>query len=691
MPMALGVMADSYTALAAGGGGLPISGAVGWWDASDITSITQSGNLVSQWNDKSGGGRHFTQATEAAKPRINQAVRSGHAVLTFEGDDHIDFVGNTGLNAGLASLFIVAEYVSDPQWAGLLSAWKTGTSDNSDVSSFAITSGPGSTGLTIEKAGVTIAQVGPGGILPLNLYSVALRSDGTGDLWQNGVVGIRGTTAGTPSGIATGGYAIGSRWLGYYGYYFYGHIAEIIIYDRVVSDSERVQIEEYLWKKWIAPVTNIGLAGWWDSTDSSTFTYAVGPEVQKWRDKSGNERHATTTNGLYPRHNDFRINDISGIYFAPGKYLTLTAFASSFTAAELFMVLQLKTENTGGTLGNWGSGQNHHYPWSDGQIYEPWGTTGRHTLGNPTDSLLDPHIYNLRTAPDSYIAEINGNPLYSSVTNTVGFAAINPTFNQSGTYPADFVLGEVLMYNRVLTAPERQEVETYLTDKWFSPPSDPFAIVPWHAAFWASDPAWAHPADGVALTSWRDGSGNSRQLTQSVGAGAGSNAKFVAASSYLNDRPAVSFDGLDDALETTPAFSSISAPVSLVAVFRSATTVGDRYIISASPGLGAAILDGQYKVYCGGQILGGTANTSKHLLYVLLNGASSSIFVDGTQVASGTLAGNSSTGWILSAWANSYSAIGQNIIAFAGFKAGALTAQEHTDLLAWSRSYYGTP
>ena len=30
-------------------------------------------------------------------------------------------------------------------------------------------------------------------------------------------------------------------------------------------------------------------------------------------------------------------------------------------------------------------------------------------------------------------------------------------------------------------------------------------------------------------------------------------------------------------------------------------------------------------------------------------------------------------------------------LAFAGFKAGELTAQEHIDLLNWSRSYYGTP
>lgn len=47
-----------------------------WYDASDAATLTIDGsNLVSQWSDKSGNGRHVTQATAASRPTYNaQAV-----------------------------------------------------------------------------------------------------------------------------------------------------------------------------------------------------------------------------------------------------------------------------------------------------------------------------------------------------------------------------------------------------------------------------------------------------------------------------------------------------------------------------------------------------------------------------------------------------------------------------------------
>jgi hypothetical protein len=39
-----------------------------WYDASDKSSITQSGGNISQWNDKSGNGRHLIQSNETKKP-----------------------------------------------------------------------------------------------------------------------------------------------------------------------------------------------------------------------------------------------------------------------------------------------------------------------------------------------------------------------------------------------------------------------------------------------------------------------------------------------------------------------------------------------------------------------------------------------------------------------------------------------
>jgi hypothetical protein len=53
-----------------------------WLDASDTSTITQSSNLVSQWNDKSGYARHMTQGTSVNQPTTGASV-NGLNAITF--------------------------------------------------------------------------------------------------------------------------------------------------------------------------------------------------------------------------------------------------------------------------------------------------------------------------------------------------------------------------------------------------------------------------------------------------------------------------------------------------------------------------------------------------------------------------------------------------------------------------------
>lgn len=55
-----------------------------WLDASDASSITDSSGLVSQWNDKSGNARHMTQATGGLQPSTGVVTQNGLNVLRFE-------------------------------------------------------------------------------------------------------------------------------------------------------------------------------------------------------------------------------------------------------------------------------------------------------------------------------------------------------------------------------------------------------------------------------------------------------------------------------------------------------------------------------------------------------------------------------------------------------------------------------
>jgi hypothetical protein len=59
-----------------------IAGLVGWWDASDATTVTLNGSDVSQWRDKSGSARHLNQTDASLQPAYATASENGlNAVL----------------------------------------------------------------------------------------------------------------------------------------------------------------------------------------------------------------------------------------------------------------------------------------------------------------------------------------------------------------------------------------------------------------------------------------------------------------------------------------------------------------------------------------------------------------------------------------------------------------------------------
>lgn len=62
-----------------------------WLDASDSSTITLNGSTVSQWSDKSGNNRHFTQPTAANQPGYLTDGLNGCPILTFDGvNDFLD-------------------------------------------------------------------------------------------------------------------------------------------------------------------------------------------------------------------------------------------------------------------------------------------------------------------------------------------------------------------------------------------------------------------------------------------------------------------------------------------------------------------------------------------------------------------------------------------------------------------------
>jgi hypothetical protein len=240
--------------LASSGGGyvLPVAGASLWLDATDGSSFTySSGTVVSQWNDISGNGYHFTQGTLIRQPNRNGTQNSLPAV-TFGGD----FLANASLNWGASNstLFIVGRE-DKALGTGFQNVFTTGTGatgqwsygivqDAVDLEKIAIfdigqSAAPFNSTMTSGNADVlafTSAGIS-GSTIIANLFK-----NGTADS-TNPKTQINTTSA---AGALLGADASATE-------SYFGTICEIILYPSQLGTSDRNLVEAYLKAKWGTP------------------------------------------------------------------------------------------------------------------------------------------------------------------------------------------------------------------------------------------------------------------------------------------------------------------------------------------------------------------------------------------------------------------------------------------------------
>jgi hypothetical protein len=175
---------------------------VAWYDADDSGTITESGGLVSQWNDKSGNENNAIQASVGLQPQYQTDALNGKPVVLFDGSD--DVLPITG-SFGLQETYIVlnandgANFTAWRWPLGGWTAWDNRTAAfwaSSGSSDFNCTSGilylNGTTGGTSSMTFAPLSDYKvAGGLRPA---PVASRSDwkiGDGDdNWKGGIAEI---------------------------------------------------------------------------------------------------------------------------------------------------------------------------------------------------------------------------------------------------------------------------------------------------------------------------------------------------------------------------------------------------------------------------------------------------------------------------------------------------------------------
>ena len=213
------------------------------------------------------------------------------------------------------------------------------------------------------------------------------------------------------------------------------------------------------------PVKN-GLVMWMDAADDTTFSYSSGTTVSQWRDKSGSNNHMAPISAA-PTRNAF-LNSRKVLAFTTTQQIRNTTLSLISSANTVFVICRYTHASLGREriltsdesannwlLGNYGNGINRYY--ANGWVnlsYDTPDTAWRIYMGDWSGPSTDlANFYSNGTA---------GNTNNSDASQGPSSLGINRYYAET----SNCEVSEIVVFNRVLSATERKQVNTYLGQKW---------------------------------------------------------------------------------------------------------------------------------------------------------------------------------------------------------------------------------
>lgn len=241
--------------------------------------------------------------------------------------------------------------------------------------------------------------------------------------------------------------------------------------------------------------------------------------------------------------------------------------------------------------------------------------------------------------------------------------------------------------------------------KYAGPTFDPLTAITWDVVYWANDPSWTNPGDGNAVSSWRDASGNGRDLAQAT---AGNKPTFRSAVANLNNRSALQFvrdTGTSGDFLSESSGWTRAQPFTVVAIISALTDPNDGSDVwrvfgsnSNQVQLGKGYpATNEVVLYAAGADFRGTSPattadlTSANLFTWFLNGASSAVGKNGTV---GTVTATPGTQGIATATfinirGDTWQPADQKLAFFAVYNGDFTANGQYANFKSWVASYYG--
>jgi hypothetical protein len=451
---------------------IPTNGLKLWLDPYDRSTLTISNNIVTKLIDKSGN-----KSNAFIIPPFGPSYDSGNCLLNFNGLQYLTLPDNT-IPSGNSS-YSIFMYVS--------------TSNISRNGQWFLYSGTPTSNLSLEglinSNTVIHSWFGNQQVSNINIssnisylveftYSYAYTPNG----YDSGIrrLFINGSLVGLEN-ISPRNSTVSNNLIGTNSNLtanLVGSIGDVIIYNRLLSDTERNSVKNYLEiKKQNVSLQNVGnLITWLDATDSSSIWNGnleskidYGSKVFNWLDRSSANNNATQSNvSLLPTRRPFTQNNLDTLEFNE-SYLTIP---SASYPIDAFIVLKLANiSDQNGILGIGPSGNNYSSLSDISGSRWAIDATSNSVVASSTETssnflLMEWSIGN----NNNYIRRYGSN-----IANTTTGTWTLP--NNSNIYIGnangfDFskrfkgYIGEIMMFNKQLDDGDRYPIEGYLAWKW---------------------------------------------------------------------------------------------------------------------------------------------------------------------------------------------------------------------------------
>ena len=232
-------------------GQLPVTTNLQLWLKADAGVTKDGSNNVSTWSDQSGNAHHADQSTSASQPLWVDNVLNGKPVIRFDGNSDLMTTDITGPGGTEFTFFVVAK--SNGQ--RIISY--------NDGSDYVLYSYPAPNNFIISNDGGAYGGLNSGTNNPVAFQvSCARYIANTANGMQtfvNGALLAQRTSANIV--LPTVPLQLGSYPGGGATELINGDVAEIIVYNRSLTDIEREQVENYLTQKYPLPPANDDCTG----------------------------------------------------------------------------------------------------------------------------------------------------------------------------------------------------------------------------------------------------------------------------------------------------------------------------------------------------------------------------------------------------------------------------------------------